>query len=668
VRLQRDAQSAGTFSVITRSLPVDFQGGAVELRGYLRLQDVSGNAGLWLRQDADGQMLALENMQSQQVKGTHDWAQYRITLPINPQAQQLFFGVLVSGTGTLWADDLELLVDGKPIAEASPMPVKPGLPADHEFDSGSRIVLNGLTPMQVSNLVTLAQVWGLLKYHHPAVTSGQRHWDYDLLRILPAVLGAPDRAHANDALLAWIEKLGPLPPCGPCVPAPSGDLNIKPVLGWFHDRSMLGGPLSERLESIYADRTGKQFYVSTVPGVGNPSFDHELAYSQITFPDSGYQLLALFRWWNILQYWAPNRDTAGQNWPAVLANFIPQLALAKDKTAYQLALFELIAKANDTHANLWSSLAARPPVGECALPVTLRFVGDKPIVYRLDSVDSAFQPGDILDTLDDTSIQLLVGKWAVYYADSNDAARQRDLAAKVTRGVCGPVSVKITRSGLPIQIPATRTQLKQTFVTHDQPGATFRLLSPQIAYIKLSSIKAADLPTYFDKAKNTKGLIVDIRNYPSEFMPFAMGAYLATKPTPFVAFTFADLANPGTFHFGDGPNISPGPVHYSGRVAVLVDETSQSQAEYTAMALRAMPNAVVVGSTTAGADGNVSSISLPGHLSTMISGLGVFYPDHRPTQRIGIVPDVIVRPTIQGIAAGRDEVLETAMHVIEDSK
>jgi hypothetical protein len=204
MRLQRDAQSAGTFSVITRSLPVDFQGGIVELRGYLRLQDVSGNAGLWLRQDAEGQMLALENMQSQQVKGTHDWAQYRIQLPINPQAQQLFFGVLVSGTGTLWADDLELLVDGKPIAKASPMPFKPGLPVDHEFDSGSRIVLNNLTPMQISNLVTLARVWGLLKYHHPAVTSGQLHWDYDLLRILPAVLVAPDRAHANDALLAWI--------------------------------------------------------------------------------------------------------------------------------------------------------------------------------------------------------------------------------------------------------------------------------------------------------------------------------------------------------------------------------------------------------------------------------------------------------------------------------
>jgi hypothetical protein len=613
-------------------------------------------------------MLALENMQAQQVKGTRDWAQYRIAFPINPHAQQLFFGVLVSGTGTVWADDLELLVDGKPIPNAAAMPVNPGLPADHEFDSGSRVALDNLTPVQVSNLTTLARVWGLLKYHHPAVTSGQRHWDYDLFRILPAVLAAPDRARANDALVGWIEKLGPIPPCSPCLPVPSGDLEIKPALDWIHDRSTLGGPLSEHLESIYAGRTGKQFYVSIAPGVGNPSFDHELAYSQIPFPDSGYQLLALFRWWNILQYWAPDRDIAGQDWPAVLADFIPKLALTKDKTAYQLALFELIAKANDTHANLWSSLAVRPPVGECALPVTLRFVGNKAIVYKVDSVDSPFQPGDVVDNLDGASLPSLIGKWAVYYADSNDAARQRDLAANLTRGACGPVPVAITRSGRSAQIQATRTPSQRTWTTHDQPGGTFRMLSPDIAYIKLSSIKAADLPAYFEKAKNTKGLIVDIRDYPSEFMPFAMGAYLATKPTPFVTFSFPDLANPGAFSFGDGPLIEPGPAHYSGRVVILVDETTQSSAEYTAMALRAMPNSVVAGSTTAGADGNVSSIPLPGQLSTMISGLGVFYPDRRPTQRIGIVPDVVAGPTIRGIAAGSDEVLKIAMHLIEDSK
>jgi C-terminal processing protease CtpA/Prc len=97
---------------------------------------------------------------------------------------------------------------------------------------------------------------------------------------------------------------------------------------------------------------------------------------------------------------------------------------------------------------------------------------------------------------------------------------------------------------------------------------------------------------------------------------------------------------------------------------ILVDERSLSQAEYTAMAFRAARGAIVVGSQTAGADGNVSAFVLPGGLQTMISGIGVFYPDKTPTQRIGIVPDVEVRPTIAGIRAGRDEVLEEAVRQI----
>jgi C-terminal processing protease CtpA/Prc len=48
----------------------------------------------------------------------------------------------------------------------------------------------------------------------------------------------------------------------------------------------------------------------------------------------------------------------------------------------------------------------------------------------------------------------------------------------------------------------------------------------------------------------------------------------------------------------------------------------------------------------------------------MISGIGVFYPDKKPTQRVGIVPDIEVRPTIAGIRAGRDEVLERGLRVI----
>jgi C-terminal processing protease CtpA/Prc len=105
--------------------------------------------------------------------------------------------------------------------------------------------------------------------------------------------------------------------------------------------------------------------------------------------------------------------------------------------------------------------------------------------------------------------------------------------------------------------------------------------------------------------------------------------------------------------------------YYKGKIIIIVNETTQSSAEYHTMAFRTAPRAKVIGSTTAGADGNISRISLPGGVSTMISGIGVYYPDGKETQRIGIVPDVEVKPTIKGIRAGKDELLEAAIRLIK---
>ena len=144
----------------------------------------------------------------------------------------------------------------------------------------------------------------------------------------------------------------------------------------------------------------------------------------------------------------------------------------------------------------------------------------------------------------------------------------------------------------------------------------------------------------------------------------SLGQHLVAENTPFVRFTFGDLSNPGTFRWGEPLALPAAEPHYAGKIVILVEEASMSQAEYTSMAFRSSPNAIVVGSTTAGADGNVSPIPLPGGLQTMISGIGVFYPDKTPTQRVGIVPDVEVRPSIAGIREGRDEVLEEALRQI----
>jgi hypothetical protein len=203
-------------------------------------------------------------------------------------------------------------------------------------------------------------------------------------------------------------------------------------------------------------------------------------------------------------------------------------------------------------------------------------------------------------------------------------------------------------------------------VYHDLPGETFQLLSSRVAYLKLSSVSAARAAQYVERAQGTEGLIFDARNYPSEFVTYAIGSLLVDKETEFARFALADLSNPGAFYWPQAATakLTPKEPHYQGRVLILVDEITQSQAEFTTMAFRAAPKALVVGSTTAGADGDVALIALPGGLRTAISGRGVFYPANRPTQRVGIVPDILVKPTIAAIRSRRDLVLERALSEI----
>ncbi len=70
VRLERESGCSGTFSALTKKLPIDFDGKWLELRGFLRSEGVAGFAGLWMREDGPNGMLQFDNMQSRGVHGT----------------------------------------------------------------------------------------------------------------------------------------------------------------------------------------------------------------------------------------------------------------------------------------------------------------------------------------------------------------------------------------------------------------------------------------------------------------------------------------------------------------------------------------------------------------------------------------------------------------------
>ena len=195
--------------------------------------------------------------------------------------------------------------------------------------------------------------------------------------------------------------------CNPCAVLKEDDIELRPDVAWISDTAHLGKELSSRLQSIRENRSlGPQFYVSLNPGVGNPNFVHEMGYAGFKPPDSGFQLLALFRFWNIIQYWSPNRVVMGSDWDAVLKNSIPKLAFAKDTLSYRQELLALIAQVNDTHANLWSSLDARPPVGACRVPATLRFIEKQPVVTKGALTD--LKKDDIVSSVDGAPVAELL--------------------------------------------------------------------------------------------------------------------------------------------------------------------------------------------------------------------------------------------------------------------
>src|SRR5262249_17304598 len=135
LRIDRKETSPGGFTALSKTIPIDFAGAQVELRGFLRTEDVSNFAGLWMREDGDAGAVALDNMQGRELKGTTDWAEYSITLPLNRAAKQLFVGVLAAGTGRVWAADLRLTLDGTPIASVPRVELpKTAIDLDKEFD------------------------------------------------------------------------------------------------------------------------------------------------------------------------------------------------------------------------------------------------------------------------------------------------------------------------------------------------------------------------------------------------------------------------------------------------------------------------------------------------------------------------------------------------------
>lgn len=683
LRLSDNAK--GDFIASDWRIPVTFEGKSITLTGYVKTektgQEPDAFAGLWLRVDGESGPIAFDNMQKRGLKGSTEWKAYTITLPLPENAITVHVGGLVSGTGTAWFDDFVLTVDGKPFDKAPVKVVKLAkAQTDTVFNQGSRIDLTTLTAQQIENLTVLGKVWGFVKYYHPSVADGNYNMDAELFRVMPSMLKATSMAERSGALLKWLSLFGSAPASRTKQPDTIKALH-KPDLAWLTNDKLLSAPLRAQLETIrVSHRPDKHFYVSMAPQIGNPEFKHEAPYHQMKTPDAGYRLLALYRFWNIIQYFFPYKHLIGEDWNQVLPELIPKFVSANDSLSYRLASLALIGRIHDTHANLWGDRIIRNEYkGTYFAPVQVKFIENKFVVTNFynDSLGKAsgLLRGDVISSVDNVPTQTLIQQRQPYYPASNKPTQLRAISRDLLMGHTNTVKLDIDRDGKSQTLTLNRYKAGQVKFNDRIDYSSFpkdscyQLLHPDVGYLFLGNIKADKLPQIMRLFKDTKGLVIDLRCYPSEFVVFSMGKYLTT-PTPFAKFTGGSVQNPGLFSWIESVKVGQRGVDnaYKGKVIILVNEVTQSQAEYTTMAFRKAPGSIVLGSITAAADGNVSPFELPGGLQTMISGIGVNYPDGRETQRVGVGVDVEMHPTRKGIQEGRDELLEKAILLIRDER
>ena len=529
----------------------------------------------------------------------------------------------------------------------------------------------------VGNLETLCRVWGYAKYHHPVFCDTLCRVDVDsaLFALLPKVVHA-DRETRNRHLLDWVRSLGDYIPNRVDYEqtlAPY-DLVETADLGWTADTMLLGGELSKLLQDLrYAERDENYYLRLGQPDQG-PDYQYLSLRGESFYPtpqmDSGLNLLLLFRLWNVIEYYAPYRAVTLHPWNEVLSTYIPLMGVETDGRRFARLYMRLIRELNDGHAYAPVEML----FGQRMLPVwPLQAEGRLFVGY---SGDSALKRGDEVVAIDGEPISERLELLREYASRSNEASLRKALrfyglrtrrdTAEVVRcraGACDTLRVATVPYGSvsPLYDPAQLVQLP------------FRLLADSVGYIYAGTFSREHLAEVVQTLPRTRALIIDLRTYPLNVdgaLIALASQSLRTEPVVAWQTLHQTLALPGLFFrqeqwldngFEEGAARCTEP--YKGRVILLVDEITQSNPEFQAMALQSCPQTLTIGSPTSGADGDIVSLPLPGGLMTYFSGIGIFYPDGTPTQTVGVRLDVEVDDTVESLQAGRDLVLEKALEL-----
>jgi len=397
------------------------------------------------------------------------------------------------------------------------------------------------------------------------------------------------------------------------------------------------------------------------------------AHAATPYPAEPYRLLAVIRFWNVMRFFHPDPKALG-DWDAVLPEAIAQARAATDAREYARVLYSLAARVRDGHVFVAEGDVPLRSLAEGTVPLVLRTIEGRFLVTELPVPEAAraagISLGDQVVAVDGEPVATRAARLRALLGASHPAALEARVASLLLAGADG-ASVEVLFQGADGRMKESRLPRSRDFLPFlrepPRDDSPWKRLEDGVGYADLRLLRADSVDALLEVMKDTRALVLDLRGYP-QGSAWALASRLNTRGATSSALISRPLLSAGEvreLRFQDALPPTRGPL-YTGRVVVLVDERTLSQGEYTAMMLRAAAGATLVGAPTAGAVGDTTSVCLPGNVCVLFTGQRFELPDGQPVQGPGLRPDVEARPTVQGLRAGRDEVLERALRFLRE--
>ena len=412
------------------------------------------------------------------------------------------------------------------------------------------------------------------------------------------------------------------------------------------------------------------------------------AYPEMAPPDADHRLLALFRLWSVTRYFFPYAELMDRPWADAVVEFLPRFEAADTALAYQTVVMEMAARLQDTHVRVSNATAVEEHLGLFAPPFLASQVEDQAVVRHVHDTAAAkdIRVGDVILAVDGVAMAERRKSLELLIAASTPQAMSLLLDRMQLRGPKDSVAQLRLRDGAgaerDVRVARSRSHANGSWLpAFRRTPETYAVLPSGFGYIDLERLPYAQADAALDAVMGAPAIIFDMRGYPQGTAWTIAPRLVRTPPVrPVVGALFrpplrdattlpADPKAPlfGQFSFEQTLSETTKP-RYQGKVVMLIDAWAISQAEHTCLLFAAATDVTFIGTPTNGANGDITNMVLPGDLVVSFTGQEVRFADGRQLQRAGVQPHIIVRPTIAGIRAGRDEVLEAAIEHLRNRK